>query len=297
MAKSLIFNCLIRIQLLNLLGAQQIEMLLSEGVLSADESRISHRRAIVSEQERKTKLLSLLLNSRLSSRDGRIRKVAIYEGGMTGKEMSASVYGLSYKKFLFDDLDQLRYRRVEFGRYSWDDVFRCLSIFQSLEGHLDVPPEYTIDASSIGEGYPQSSLGLDLGDAVMSLRIGDIDGYDDEVRRAQLDSIGFDWGDTTKRLHFRFVPTWLGMKHYHYIYGHNVIEWNYVVPFSEEWPFWMMGMPLGNWLWIAKFQHVLLAKEYPTRKELLDALNFKWNIPIGEKLLLDEVLFSKFNIN
>lgn len=36
-----------------------------------------------------------------------------------------------------------------------------------------------------------------------SVRIGDYDGYEDPERRAQLDSLGFVWGDPSKYQRYR----------------------------------------------------------------------------------------------
>jgi hypothetical protein len=43
--------------------------------------------------------------------------------------------------------------------------------------------------------YDRRYVGMPLGQAVQSLRIGDIDGLEDAPRRAQLDALGFDWGE------------------------------------------------------------------------------------------------------
>lgn len=249
------------------------------------------------QQESKAKLLSLLLNSRLSSRDGRIRKVATYEGGLSAKDFSNFIFRVGSNEKYIQTVTAKRYRRIEFGRFSWSDALQCFTTFKNLHGHIDIPDEFIIDEEAIRQGFSKSHFGFDIGDASTSLRLGDVDGFDDLERKLQLDKLQFNWGDTSKRLHFRFVPTWLGLKHFLYIFGHSVVSWNFVVPYSEEWPLWMMGMPLGNWIRIAKAQHSLLAESYPRRKELLDALSIDWTIPIEEKLFLDQTLFSNINLN
>ena len=42
--------------------------------------------------------------------------------------------------------------------------------------------------------------------AVESIRIGDIDGFEDPERRSILDGLGFSWGDLSKYQRFRFPP-------------------------------------------------------------------------------------------
>jgi hypothetical protein len=52
--------------------------------------------------------------------------------------------------------------------------------------------------------YDRRYVGMPLGQAVQSLRIGDIDGLEDAPRRAQLDALGFDWGE----LNWCFCSLW-----------------------------------------------------------------------------------------
>ena len=49
---------------------------------------------------------------------------------------------------------------------------------------------------------------------VQALRQGDLDGLEDTHRKKYLDSLGFDWGDKSTHLRFRFVPLLIGLKVY-----------------------------------------------------------------------------------
>ena len=246
-------------------------------------------------REKKSRHLLLLLNSRIASRDGRVRKAAHYEGGLSSLELSRFLFQVPVN-VESSAAKTFRYRSIEFGRFEWSTVFDCFKVFRNKHGHLDIPESYIINPSYIDGGYPADALGLDLWDAATSIRMGDVDALDDHSRKSQLDSLHFHWGNTEKHLHFRFVPTWLGLKHFIFIHGHNVVEWDFAVPCSEEWPSWMIGMPLGRWYWTAKTQHILLAGEYPDRKELLDTLDIDWHIPIGMRMFLDQKLISKLSI-
>lgn len=127
--------------------------------------------------------------------------------------------------------------------------------------------------------YPERLHGLRLGHAIASIRIGDVEAIEDPQRRMQLDSIGFNWGDTSQYFRFPFVPFIMALRIFKHLNFHTVMPYEYVVPSSPQWPYWMEGIPLGLWSCIARIQQQMIATRYPTRKQMLDDLGFLWWIP------------------
>lgn len=242
------------------------------------------------------------LDSRDYSSDPDVRQTGHFEGYLSPQAFSQ----LIARPIATDDVKSMikeGYRILDFGRFSWDHVKQALTTYHEIFGNVNVPHDFVID-ENILELYPQhqdedeiekttkapQKPGFDpmledlpLGEAVASLRCGDIDGLEETSRRKFLDSLGFDWGDMGKYQRYRFVPMLLGLKLYNHLYGFPLVDGDFVVPTGEpQWPFWMSGMPLGEWVTIARIQQQMIAEHYPHRKEMLDAMEFLWWIPPKE---------------
>jgi hypothetical protein len=101
---------------------------------------------------------------------------------------------------------------------------------------------HALDASPPLPQYDVRYIGMPLGEAVASLRDGDVDGLEDPVRRPLLDALGFEWGDKSRHQRFRFMPMMLGLKIYRHLYGFPLVKTDFVVPDEPQWPYWMAGI-------------------------------------------------------
>lgn len=148
---------------------------------------------------------------------------------------------------------------------------------------MDVPADFVVDDSVIAQniGFDERFEGMQLGEAVAGLRIGDIDGYEDGPRKKTLDAMGFKWGSKEVYQRFRFVPMIMGLKVYKHLFGFPMPQSDFVVPDEPQWPYWMVGMPLGEWTAIARVQQKMIEVHYPHRRDMLNALEFLWWIPPG----------------
>lgn len=144
------------------------------------------------------------------------------------------------------------------------------------------PPPPPPAAATTMPIYDDSLVGLLLGEAVASLRNGDIDGLEDPARRRALDALGFDWGDLSTYQRYRFMPLLLGLRIYKHLFGFPMPQSDFVVPDAPQWPYWMTGMPLGEWASVVRIQQQMVAVHYPERMDMLNALEFLWWIPPGE---------------
>jgi hypothetical protein len=122
---------------------------------------------------------------------------------------------------------------------------------------------------------------MKLGHAVASIRVGDAEGLEDPPRKKALDSLGFEWGDKSRYLRFRFLPMVLGLKIYRHLYGFPLPQFDFRVPDEPQWPVWMVDMPLGEWVAVCRIQQDLLKEDWPDRVDILNAMDFLWWLPPG----------------
>jgi hypothetical protein len=186
----------------------------------------------------------------------------------------------------YEDMMRMGYRMIEFDQFDWEDVRDALITYRFHYGHVSVPRTYVItwDELDTDAGFDMRHKGMRLGEYVHQLRIGDVDGYEDAERRDLLDNLGFEWGDLSKYLRFRFYPTYLGLRTFFHLWGTSLPAHDFVVPTEEAesanvYPAWMRGMPLGLWTNILRIQQRLLKEEYPERYECFNDLEMAWWMP------------------
>lgn len=230
------------------------------------------------------------LYSREFSSDPDIRNVAHFEGRLTPEEYHHAITR-NIPQESIDMMKNVGYKILEFGPFSWNYVLEALKIYYDANGSVHVPIEYVITEEIVQETglYNESFVGLMLGEAVAGIRNGDIDGLEEPERRDALDAMDFDWGDIEKYQRYRFVPMLLGLQVFRHIYGFPLPRHDFVVPDAPQWPFWMTGMPLGEWAAVARVQQKMIEEYYPHRRDMLNALEFLWWIPPGP---IDEKYFS-----
>ena len=234
------------------------------------------------------------MQGREYSSDPDIRRWAHFEGALTPEDFHrVTTRGIPQEDI--KAMKKIGYRIFEFGRFNWDNIVTGLTIYKELHGHVDVPIDFVVDETVIAETNGNSSNGdetnelcfderfegMRLGEAVHGLRIGDIDGMEDSARRKTLDALGFVWGDKNIYQRFRFVPMLMGLKLYKHLTGFPMPQTNFIVPDEPQWPYWMVGMPLGEWSAILRVQQQMFVEHYPHRRDMLNALEYVWWLPPG----------------
>ncbi len=134
------------------------------------------------------------------------------------------------------------------------------STYHTVHGNVNVPEDFVIDELILADEtyeFDERLEDLKLGQAVLSIRIGDVDGLEDILRKKQLEKLGFDWGDKSLYQRYRFLPMVLGLKVYRHLYGFPLPQSDFIVPDEPQWPIWMVGMPLGEWTAVATNQTCL----------------------------------------
>lgn len=252
-------------------------------ILSYDPSRLH---APIDYREAAAGAIRSIMLEREWSDNPDIREISHFEGKMNPEEFNKAIT----RPIPEEDIEAMKrvgYRILEFGRFNWQDVIAALQTFKEHYGHVDVPGDYVITEDKVmAESeddieFDQHLEGLDLGEAVKGLRCGDIDGLEDPIRFAELKELGFQWGDLTKYQRYRFVPMVFGLRLYRHLNGFALPQYNFVVPDSPQWPYWMANMPLGEWAAVARVQQKMIEEHYPERRDMLNALNFMWWLPPG----------------
>lgn len=234
------------------------------------------------------------MQGREYSEDPEVRRFAHFEGHLTPQDYHR-VISRGIPEEDIKAMKKIGYRIFEFGRFNWDNIVTGLNIYKGLYGHVDVPPDFVVDEHVIAQGgregdgsegsgsagFDERFEGMRLGEAVVGLRIGDIDGMEDNARRKTLEALGFVWGDKTVYQRFRFVPMFMGLKLYKHLYGFPMPLTNFVVPDEPQWPYWMINMPLGEWSAVARVQQKMIEEHYPERRDLLNSLEYVWWLPPG----------------
>jgi len=230
------------------------------------------------------------LYSREFSSDPDIRNTAHFEGRFTPEEYHKAITR-NIPQESVDMMKSIGYKILEFGPFNWQYVLDALRIYFEANGNIDVPHDYVITDDIIQESglYNESFVGLMLGEAVAGLRNGDIDGLEDPERRDVLDAMDFDWSDIEKYQRYRFVPMLLGLQVFRHLYGFPLPRHDFIIPDAPQWPYWMTGMPLGEWVAVARVQQKMIEEYYPHRRDMLNAMEFLWWIPPGP---VDKKYFS-----
>jgi hypothetical protein len=160
----------------------------------------------------------------------------------------------------------------------------ALIIYKHNFEDVNVPEDFVIHDELIDQdiGYDDRFHGLELGQSVLAVRIGDVDALEDPIRKSQLDNLNFDWGDKSKYQRYRFSPLIIGLKIFRHLYGFPLPQYDYKVPDESQWPYWMIGMPLGEWTAAVRMQQNMIDEYYPDRKDILNAMEFLWWLPPGK---------------
>jgi hypothetical protein len=176
------------------------------------------------------------------SEDHFIRDRAHFEGFQTTESFhEATIRPIPEE--VISSMKSIGYRILEFGEFDWDSVLEALQSYKKHYGDVNVPADFVITESIIESdiGFQPQFLNMTLGEAVASIRCGDIDGLEDPPRRAALDALGFDWGDLSTYQRYRFVPMMLGLRIYRHLYGFPMPMTDFVVPDEPQWPYWMVS--------------------------------------------------------
>jgi len=124
--------------------------------------------------------------------------------------------------------------------------------------------------------FPSNLHGMKLGEICHRIRTGDVPVGHDPERRAVLDSIKFDWGDTSKYINAPFARVLAALYAYKKIRGDCCVEQDFKVPEYDPWPAVLGGFELGHYVNEIRGQKQLLEEEFPLKMMMLNQLGFLW---------------------
>lgn len=218
----------------------------------------------------------------IESGDVRLRRYRVFKNSLDINAINKILYKIPSAEQI-QHMRKMKHRMLEFDQYYWEDVVLGLKLFKQVFGHLDVSANFIIDEKVISRLSNKKDrkqymdlIGMKLGEYVVDLRVGDVDGFEDSERRKVLDELGFVWGDPLKYLRFRFPAMASALQMYFLYFGTTIMDEKYVIPDTPIWPEWMIGMELGKWCAIAKIQQNVLRRFYPDRHQILSDMGFTW---------------------
>ena len=124
--------------------------------------------------------------------------------------------------------------------------------------------------------WPEHLAGMGLGNIVRRMRDGSLEVKHLPERKAQLDDIGFDWGDPKYFIDVPFEKAMCGMFAYYLVRGDMFVYEDFVMPDEDPWPRALAGYEIGKAVRrIRELQNSFEA--YHTEKlALLRAIDFVW---------------------
>ena len=106
--------------------------------------------------------------------------------------------------------------------------------------------ESTMLAQEDGTEWPEHLEGMRLGDIVKRIKDGSLEVKHLAERKAQLDAIGFDWGDDKYFLDVPFEKAMCAMYAFYMVRGDMFVPPDYVMPDQDPWPRALAGYELGK---------------------------------------------------
>jgi hypothetical protein len=136
--------------------------------------------------------------------------------------------------------------------------------------------------------WPEHLAGMGLGNIVRRIRDGSLEVKHLPERKAQLDDIGFDWGDPKYFIDVPFEKAMCGMFAYYLVRGDMFVYEDFVMPDEDPWPRALAGYEIGKAVRrIRELQNSFEA--YHTEKlALLRAIDFVWFPTVALPLDPDE---------
>eukprot|EP00978_Attheya_sp_CCMP212_P041577 scaffold240247_cov62-Attheya_sp.AAC.1 len=137
----------------------------------------------------------------------------------------------------------------------------------------------TIDGDNVmpvSNQWPEHLAGMGLGNVVKRIRNGCLEVKHLADRKAQLDAIGFDWGNELSWLEIPFEKAMCAMYSYYLIRGDMFVYEDFVMPSDEPWPRALAGYKLGETVKRLRELQEFLEEYHPEKVALLRMVEFVW---------------------
>lgn len=124
--------------------------------------------------------------------------------------------------------------------------------------------------------WPEHLAGMKLGQIVSRIREGGLEVKHLPERKAQLDDIGFDWGDPKRFIDVPFEKVMCALYGYFMIRGDTFVNPDFVMPDEQPWPVVLAGFELGAAVTRLRELQNFLEAYHPVKMSLLRMVDFSF---------------------
>ena len=122
--------------------------------------------------------------------------------------------------------------------------------------------------------WPEHLAGMRLGQIVSRIREGGLEVKHLPERKAQLDDIGFDWGDPKRFIDVPFEKVMCALYAYFMIRGDTFVKNEFIMPDEQPWPTVLAGFELGKAVTRLRQLQNFLEAYHPVKMSLLRMFDF-----------------------
>lgn len=134
----------------------------------------------------------------------------------------------------------------------------------------------SLSASKATDDWPEQLAGMKLGKIVSRIREGGLEVKHIPERKAQLDEIGFDWGDPKRFVDVPFEKVMCALYAYFMIRGDTFVKTEFIIPDEHPWPTILAGFELGSAVVRLRQLQNFLEAYHPVKMSLLRMVDFSF---------------------
>jgi len=141
------------------------------------------------------------------------------------------------------------------------------------EDDPDGDSKFSVTAS---DDWPEHLAGMKLGQITSRIRDGGLEVKHLPERKAQLDEIGFEWGDEKRFLDIPFEKVMCALYGYFMIRGDTFVPLDFIMPDEQPWPSILKGFDLGGAVTRLRELQNFLEAYHPVKMSLLRMVDFSF---------------------
>lgn len=188
----------------------------------------------------------------------------------------------SYGQF---DIDQSALMATAFARFGQDDDDEldggrsqgAAELWQMQEDRSRARRQKTaVVGEPNADEWPEHLAGMTLGTLVARIQDGSLEVKHLPERKAQLDAIGFDWGDPERFIDVPFEKSMCAFLAYYMIRGDMLVPEDFVMPDEDPWPHALGGYEIGQAVKRIRELQMFFDEYHPEKISLLRIIEFMW---------------------
>ena len=131
-------------------------------------------------------------------------------------------------------------------------------------------------AEAFADQWPEHLAGMGIGGLVTRMRDGSLEVKHLPERKAQLDAIGFDWGDPKYFIDIPFEKAVCAMYAYYLVRGDLFVSEDFIMPDEDPWPQALAGYEIGKAVKRIRELQNFLEAYHAEKVGLLRMIDFVW---------------------